>query len=145
VGRRWIVGDERFPDSQPEPELREDWEAGKGFGFLLLAGSIGSFIVSYWHFRLDFLWSIEAALIAFPGVAVLLIPFIVSIKWAIHKGFSPSIVLILTIIATVPFLITLFIVLYMMAVPVWISVIAIGIICGILLIMYDSAKRTRLK
>jgi hypothetical protein len=112
---------------------------------LLLAGSIGSFIVSYWHFRLDFLWSIEAALIAFPGVAVLLIPFIVSIKWAIHKGFSPSIVLILTIIATVPFLITLFIVLYMMAVPVWISVIAIGIICGILLIMYDSAKRTRLK
>ena len=42
-------------------------------------------------------------------------------------------------------LITLFVVLYMMAVPVWICVIAIGIICGILLTMYDSAKRTRLK
>ena len=23
------MGDERFPDSPPEPELREDWEAGK--------------------------------------------------------------------------------------------------------------------
>jgi hypothetical protein len=138
------VGEELLP-KQRERNEKADWKAGKAFAYLLLAGSIAAFSVSYWRLDLGLLHSVVAALVAIPSVALSLVPFIWTSKLAEYKGYDPRAAAILTTLATAPFLILLFVVLYMLGAPIWVCIIAPASIGLALATMYESAKRTRLE
>ena len=124
---------------------REDSTAGKSLLLLLLAASIAAFSVFYWRLHFELLHSLEAGIMALPAVVLLLIPYIWTSKFVASKGYDPSSAAILTTIATIPFLALLFIVLYLLAAPMWVCFSTTAIVALVLASMYRSAKKPRLK
>jgi hypothetical protein len=138
---------EQLPLEQPEKEkseLREDWRAGKAFVCLLLVGSVATFVVSYWRLHFELLHSVEAGVLAIPTVGLLLVPFIWASKLTEYKGYESTYAAILTGLATTPFLLILFVVLYALGAPIWVCFIAPASVGLVLASMYKSAKRRRL-
>jgi hypothetical protein len=139
------VGEELHPERNEEKSTsREDWWARNAFVYLLVVGSLATFSVSYWRLHFELLHSVEAAVMAIPTVVLLLLPFIWTSKYVEYKGYDSRSAAILTSLATMPFLIFLFIVLYVLGAAIWVCFIAPAIVGLALAAMYKSLKRTRL-
>jgi FtsH-binding integral membrane protein len=136
------VGEELHPERNEEAS--QDWRAGNAFVYLLFAGSLATFAVSYWRLHFELLHSVEAAVMALPIVASVLVPFIWMSQFTEHKGYDPKSAAILTALSTTPFLTFLFIVLFAISAPIWVCFIAPAIVGLALSVMYKSAKRPRL-
>jgi hypothetical protein len=140
------VSAELHPDqNEEESASRDDWTAGKSLVLLLLAGSIATFSVFYWRLHFELLHSVEAAIMAFPAVVLLLIPYIWTSKYVHYKGYDPSSAAILTAISisTIPFLTLLSILLYLLAAPMWVCFITPAVVAFLLASMFRSAKKSR--
>ena len=136
------MGEELHPERNEES--LDDWRASNAFVFVLLAGSLATFAVFYWRLHFELFHSIEAGVMSIPTVGLFLVPFIWTSKFVEHKGYDPKSATILTALATVPFLIILFIALYVISAPIWVCFIVPGIVGLALSTMYKSAKRPRL-
>lgn len=138
------MDEELHPERSEEESIsREDWRASTAFVYLLLAGSLATFSLSYWRLHFELLHSVEAGVMAIPTVGLLLLPFIWTSKYVEYKGYDARPAAILTGLATTPFLMFLFIVLYVLSAPLWVCFIAPAIVGLALSAMYKSAKRTR--
>jgi hypothetical protein len=140
-----VVGKEPHPKrDEEESTSREDWRARNAFIYLLVVGSLAAFSVFYWRLHFELLHSVEAGVMAIPTVVLLLLPFIWTSKYVEYKGYDSRSAATLTGLAITPFLIFLFIVLYVLNSPLWVCFIAPAIVGLALSAMYKSAKRTRL-
>jgi hypothetical protein len=122
----------RRQDERRLQESRAEQHSGHGGGWLLLL-LLAAAILSR---------RIRKGL----GIVVIVLGAIALLAWAVAAiGRNPDAAAILTGLATTPFLIFLFIVLYLLSAPIWLCFIAPASVGLALSIMYKSAKRTRLK